>query len=41
MIRRKQHIIQLIRQKVNEIDNTAEVILPEPEEIISGIRIGM
>ena len=25
MIRRKQHIIQLIRQKVNEIDNTAEV----------------
>ena len=27
MIRRKQHIIQLIRQKVNEIDNTAEVIL--------------
>ncbi|MEI6048344.1 MAG: nucleotidyltransferase domain-containing protein [Bacteroidota bacterium] len=27
MISRKQHIIQLIRQKVNEIDNTAEVIL--------------
>jgi len=27
MIRRKQQIIQLIRQKVNEIDNTAEVIL--------------
>jgi predicted nucleotidyltransferase len=27
MIRRKQNIIQLIRQKVNEIDNTAEVIL--------------
>jgi predicted nucleotidyltransferase len=27
MIRRKQHIIQLIRQKINEIDNTAEVIL--------------
>ena len=27
MSRRKQHIIQLIRQKVNEIDNTAEVIL--------------
>jgi predicted nucleotidyltransferase len=27
MIRRKQHIIQLIRQKVNEIDNTAEIIL--------------
>ena len=27
MIRRKKHIIQLIRQKVNEIDNTAEVIL--------------
>jgi predicted nucleotidyltransferase len=27
MIRRKQHIIQLIRQKVNEIDNSAEVIL--------------
>jgi len=27
MIRRKQHIIQLIRKKVNEIDNTAEVIL--------------
>jgi len=27
MIRRKQHIIQLIREKVNEIDNTAEVIL--------------
>ena len=27
MIRRKQHIIQLIRQKVNELDNTAEVIL--------------
>jgi predicted nucleotidyltransferase len=27
MIRRKQHIIQLIRQKVNEIDKTAEVIL--------------
>src|SRR5665647_2465775 len=27
MIRRKRHIIQLIRQKVNEIDNTAEVIL--------------
>jgi predicted nucleotidyltransferase len=27
MIRRKQHIIQLIRQKVNEIDSTAEVIL--------------
>jgi len=27
MISRKKHIIQLIRQKVNEIDNTAEVIL--------------
>jgi predicted nucleotidyltransferase len=27
MIRRKQHIIKLIRQKVNEIDNTVEVIL--------------
>jgi predicted nucleotidyltransferase len=27
VIRRKQHIIQLIRQKVNEIDKTAEVIL--------------
>ena len=27
MIRRKQHIIQLIRQKVNELDTTAEVIL--------------
>lgn len=27
MIRRKQHIIRLIRQKVNELDNTAEVIL--------------
>ncbi len=27
MIRRKQHIIQLIRDKVNELDNTAEVIL--------------
>jgi predicted nucleotidyltransferase len=27
MIRRKQHIIQMIRQKVNELDNTAEVIL--------------
>lgn len=27
MIRRKQHIIQLIQQKVKEIDNTAEVIL--------------
>ena len=27
MIRRKQHIIKLIRQKINEIDNTAEVIL--------------
>ena len=27
MIRRKQHIIQLIRQKVNELDDTAEVIL--------------
>ena len=27
MARRKQHIIQLIRQKVNELDNTAEVIL--------------
>src|SRR5450759_1433943 len=27
MIRRKKHVIQLIRQKVNEIDNTAEVIL--------------
>ena len=27
MSRRKQHIIQLIRQKVNELDNTAEVIL--------------
>jgi hypothetical protein len=26
MIRRKQHISQLIRQKVNEIDNTAEAI---------------
>jgi len=27
MIRRKQHIIQLIRQKVNKLDDTAEVIL--------------
>ena len=27
MIGRKKHVIQLIRQKVNEIDNTAEVIL--------------
>jgi uncharacterized protein len=27
MIRRKQYIIKLIRQKVNEIDKTAEVIL--------------
>jgi predicted nucleotidyltransferase len=27
MSRRKQHIIQLIRQKVNELDKTAEVIL--------------
>jgi Nucleotidyltransferase domain. len=27
MIQRKQYITQLIRQKVNEIDNTAEVIL--------------
>lgn len=27
MVRRKQHIIQLIRQKVNDIDKTAEVIL--------------
>ncbi len=27
MIRRKQHIIKLIREKVNELDNTAEVIL--------------
>lgn len=27
MIRGKQHILQLIRQKVSEIDNTAEVIL--------------
>jgi predicted nucleotidyltransferase len=27
MIGRKQHIIQLIRQKVNELDSTAEVIL--------------
>lgn len=27
MIRRKQHILRLIRQKVNEIDKTAEVIL--------------
>jgi uncharacterized protein len=27
MIKRKKHIIQLIRQKVNEIDNTSEVIL--------------
>jgi predicted nucleotidyltransferase len=27
MISRNQHIIQKIRQKVNEIDNTAEVIL--------------
>ena len=27
MISRKQHIIQLIRQKVNELDSTAEVIL--------------
>jgi len=27
MIRKKQHIIQLIRQKVNELDSTAEVIL--------------
>jgi predicted nucleotidyltransferase len=27
MPRRKQHIIQLIRQKVNELDNSAEVIL--------------
>jgi uncharacterized protein len=24
---RKQHILQMIRQKVNELDNTAEVIL--------------
>jgi hypothetical protein len=24
MIRKKQHIIQLIRQKVNEIDNTVQ-----------------
>ena len=27
MIRKKQHIIQLIRHKVNQLDNTAEVIL--------------
>jgi predicted nucleotidyltransferase len=27
VLKRKQHIINLIRQKVNEIDNTAEVIL--------------
>jgi len=27
MTRRKKDIIQLIRQKVNEIDNTAEIIL--------------
>jgi uncharacterized protein len=27
MIRKKQQIIQLIRQKVNELDSTAEVIL--------------
>ena len=27
MIQRKQYITQLIRQKVNEIDNTVEVIL--------------
>jgi len=27
MIRRKQHIIQMIRQKVNDLDSTAEVIL--------------
>jgi predicted nucleotidyltransferase len=27
MIRRKKHIIHLIRQKVNEIDSNAEVIL--------------
>ncbi len=27
MIRRNQHIIQLIRHKVNELDSTAEVIL--------------
>ena len=27
MIGRKKHVIQLIRQKVNEIDNTADVIL--------------
>jgi len=27
MPERKQHIIRLIRQKVNEIDNSAEVIL--------------
>ena len=27
MIRSKRHIIQLIRQKVNDIDSTAEVIL--------------
>lgn len=27
MIRSKKHIIQLIRQKVSELDNTAEVIL--------------
>ena len=27
MIRKKQHIIQLIRQKINELDSTAEVIL--------------
>ncbi len=27
MIRRKQHIIQLIKKKINELDSTAEVIL--------------
>ena len=27
MIRSKKHIIQLIRQKVDELDNTAEIIL--------------
>jgi len=27
MIRRKQHIIRLIRQKVDELDSTAELIL--------------
>jgi predicted nucleotidyltransferase len=27
MSRRKQHIIQLIRQKVNDLDKTAEIIL--------------